>query len=83
MNLPSKFGHRPLVLELFAMSAMDGQTDRQTKATLNTAPFPMVGGHKKETYTKMKSPDKQILAYSEFKFLVEFNVNSTKNLNIL
>jgi len=31
------------VLELFAVYATDGQTDRQTKATLN-APFPMGGG---------------------------------------
>jgi len=39
-NLPSKSGHaRPLVLELFAMYATDGQTDGRTKAML-TAPFP-------------------------------------------
>ena len=31
------------ILELFAMYATDGQTDRRTKATL-TAPFPTGGG---------------------------------------
>ena len=42
-NLHSKFGPaRPLGVELFAMYATDGQTDRRTKATL-FVPFPTVG----------------------------------------
>jgi len=43
-NLQSEFGHaRPLVLELFAIYATDGQTDGRTKAKL-TASFPTSRG---------------------------------------
>jgi len=45
-NLPSKFGHAgPLVLELFAMYATDGQTDGLTDKRNAYFPLPYRRGH--------------------------------------